>query len=83
MSDSQPLETTSTEGEIKIVHESKEANATKRDWMTFWIWGVARSSDISGPIREANQEANLAYTNTGDDWSKRKHLQSTRSIEHA
>lgn len=31
MSESQPLETTSTEGEIKIVHESKEANATKHD----------------------------------------------------
>lgn len=46
-------------------------------------WLEADAGIFRDPIHEANQEANLAYTNTGDDWSKRKHLHSTRSVERA
>lgn len=45
-------------------------------------WGTrSRRLNISGPICGPHQDANLAHANAGDDWSKRKHLQNTRSVE--
>lgn len=80
MSDLQPLQTPSKEGEIKIVHEITEAKATKQWPSEYEEWLEADAVIFQKRyVRLIRKQT----WHTQTQGMIRKHLQSTCSAEHA